>query len=71
MRKERILLILGILIAVLPYMGFPSLFRSILISIFGLLVSFIGYHFYISAKRRIYSEENNMQPFVDSNNPNQ
>ncbi|MEY2672070.1 MAG: hypothetical protein RL687_487 [Candidatus Parcubacteria bacterium] len=71
MRKERILLILGILIAVLPYLGFPNLFRSILISIFGLLVSFIGYHFYVNTKKRIYSEENNMQPFVDSNNTNQ
>lgn len=71
MRKERILLIVGILIAVLPYLGIPGFFRSLLISIFGLLVSFVGYHFYRNAKKRIYSEENNMQPFVDSNNPNQ
>lgn len=71
MRKERILLILGILIAILPYLGVPSFFRSLFISVFGLLVSFIGYHFYKSAKKRIAVEENHMQSFVDSTNLNQ
>ncbi|MBP6931126.1 MAG: hypothetical protein KBD48_00175 [Candidatus Pacebacteria bacterium] len=71
MRKERILLIVGILIAILPYMGIPSFFRSLFISVFGLLVSFIGYHFYKSAKKRILSEENHMQSFVESANINQ
>lgn len=71
MRKERTLLILGILIAILPYLGFPSLFRSLLISVFGLLVSFVGYHFYKNTKKRIAEEENHMQSFVDSTNINQ
>ena len=67
MRKERTILFLGILIALFPYLGFPSLFRSISISILGLIVSFISYYLYLAAKQRSASSSNT-QSFVDSNN---
>lgn len=71
MRKERTLLILGVLIMIAPYLGFPSLFRSLLITCFGFLVLVIGYSFYKNTKKKIALEENNMQSFVESKNIDQ
>ncbi len=46
MRKERILLILGIWIAVLPYLGFPSFWKHILFSISGMILIYHSYQMY-------------------------
>ncbi|MEX2028830.1 MAG: hypothetical protein WD988_05015 [Candidatus Curtissbacteria bacterium] len=43
MHKARILLILGIWVAVLPYLGFPSSWKNILFSLTGLGLVFFSY----------------------------
>lgn len=68
MRKERILLITGILIVIFPYLGIPDLFRSLLISILGLIVFFVGYRFYFIARNNMKNDDSIMKPFVDSQN---
>lgn len=43
MRKARIFLILGVWVAILPYLGFPQSWKSILFSLSGLFLAYIGY----------------------------
>jgi len=46
MSKIKIILILGIWVAILPYLGFPYSFKNILFSITGLAFVGIGYLLY-------------------------
>lgn len=43
MNKLRILLALGVLIAILPYLGFPYIIKNILISLSGFGVIYLSY----------------------------
>jgi len=53
MRTARILFILGIWIAILPYLGFPMFWKNILLLISGLVVAYEGYRIY----RQMHKEE--------------
>ncbi|MEI7688761.1 MAG: hypothetical protein WCI91_01095 [Candidatus Nomurabacteria bacterium] len=66
MRKERTLLILGIFVALLPYMGFYESWRKILFMILGLSIVYISYLFYIEAKARLDKEDNKIKSFIDN-----
>lgn len=66
MRKERALFIIGLLIMVLPYSGFPSFWRTFLLFILGLFTVYIAYLFYLQAKKNIPKEENHSKTFVDN-----
>jgi hypothetical protein len=46
MRKARVLLIAGIWIAVLPYLGIPYYWKNILLSVSGLAVAVWAYFSY-------------------------
>ena len=46
MRKARTFLILGVWIAILPYLGFPYSWKNILFTITGLVVIFLSYLMY-------------------------
>jgi len=50
MKRARILLFLGIWVAVLPYLGFPSSWKSILFTISGLGLIYFSYIFYKESK---------------------
>ena len=50
MRKARVLFVLGVWIAVLPYLGFPSLWKNILLTLSGLGVALWGYLSYRELK---------------------
>jgi len=52
MRKIRAVLILGIWVAVLPYLGFPYLWKNILFSISGLGFIYLSFVFYREFKLR-------------------
>lgn len=43
MSKKRTLIILGILIAIIPFLGFPREFREVLTVILGLIVSILAF----------------------------
>ena len=57
MSKERIFLILGIWVAVLPYLGFPYLIKNILFSITGLGIIYLSYLMYRKTKREEVQEK--------------
>jgi len=46
MLKARIFLILGIWVAVLPYLGFPSTLKSVLFSMTGLVFIYLSFVIY-------------------------
>jgi hypothetical protein len=66
MRKERTLLILGVWVAVLSYLGFPQDWRRILFLITGFLIIYLAYLFYIEAKIRILKNDNHSKSFIDN-----
>ncbi len=57
MRRERILLILGIWVAVLPYLGFPYSWKNVLFSISGLILIYYSYVFYKEFKIKEHREK--------------
>ncbi|MGH7249842.1 MAG: hypothetical protein ACREGC_02610, partial [Minisyncoccia bacterium] len=46
MRKARILLVLGIWIAILPYLGFPYSWKNVLTVLSGLVLIYMSYRVY-------------------------
>ncbi len=66
MRKERTLFIMGIWVAILPYLGFYESWRKILFFITGLGLVYLSYLFYTEAKNRLGKDENRVKSFVDN-----
>jgi len=52
MRKERILLILGIWVAILPYLGFPIFWKNLLFSTSGIVLVYYSYVLYREYKAK-------------------
>ena len=52
MRKERILLLLGVWVAVLPYLGFPYSWKDILFVLTGLGIIYLSYSFYTESETK-------------------
>ncbi|KKQ88188.1 MAG: hypothetical protein UT09_C0002G0026 [Parcubacteria group bacterium GW2011_GWF2_38_8] len=52
MNKIKIVLILGVWTAVLPYSGFPIYFKNILFSVSGLLIAYFSYLLYKESKTK-------------------
>lgn len=46
MRRERILLILGIWVAILPYLGFPYFWKNTLFTLSGIILIYHSYALY-------------------------
>ncbi|MEK7551794.1 MAG: hypothetical protein AAB534_00040 [Patescibacteria group bacterium] len=44
MAKNNFIIILGIIVAILPFLGFPQKFKTLLFVLFGLLISLLAYH---------------------------
>lgn len=66
MRKEKTLLIIGIWVAVLPYLGFYESWRKGLYILTGLAIVYLAYLFYAEAKARLSKDENRIKSFVDN-----
>lgn len=66
MRKERTLFIVGVWVAILPYLGFPESWRKVLFLITGVALVYLAYLFYAEAKIRLSKEENRIKSFVDN-----
>jgi membrane protein implicated in regulation of membrane protease activity len=66
MRKERTLLILGLWVAILPSLGFPNSWRTVLFVITGIALMYLAYLFYKQAKERMPKNEENLQTFTDN-----
>ncbi len=69
MRKARILLFLGVWVAVLPYLGFPATLKNILFLISGLILSYFGYVFYTEFKAKENETKKNVfDSFLENHN---
>ena len=66
MRKEKTLLIIGIWVAVLPFLGFPDTWRKILFVISGLMLVYLAYLYYEQVKSLISRDENTSKTFIDN-----
>jgi hypothetical protein len=79
MQKARILLFLGIWIAILPYLGFPYSWKNILLTITGLGIVYISYTLYRNYKIQEnqektfdnFSENNDFERNKESENTDQ
>ena len=63
MRKVRMLLITGIWVAVLPYLGFPQFYKNILFSLTGFVVMYFSYVWYRENKK----EDKSFDTFSENN----
>lgn len=66
MRKEKTLFIIGLWIAVLPFLGFPDSWRKVFFLITGLAVMYLAYLFYLEVKSRLAKDVNNSKTFIDN-----
>jgi len=66
MRKERTLFIIGMWVAILPYLGFYENWRKIFFLITGAGIIYLAYLFYTEARVRIDKDENRIKSFVDN-----
>ena len=70
MKTARTLLILGIWIAILPYLGFPYSWKKILLTLSGLGVAYVAYILYKKEKiehdTKLQENLNNLQKEVSA-----
>ena len=66
MRKEKTLFIIGLWVAVLPFLGFPINVRKVLFLLTGLAVMYLAYLFYLEVKARLIKDLNQSKTFVDN-----
>ena len=67
MQKVRILLILGVFITILPYLGFPYSWKDVLYTLSGLVFIFLSYLLYKDYKVK-ENQENTFDNFSENNN---
>lgn len=67
MWKTRILLILGIWITILPYLGFPYSWKDVLITLSGLGLIGVSYMLYQESKIKEIIEEKPFDNFSENN----
>lgn len=69
MRKTKLLLGLGLLVTVMPYLGFPFALRNLLVSLCGLGVMYIGllmYNQYKRSNKETYETFSENDDFVEA-----
>ncbi len=66
MRKERTLFIIGLWVIVLPFSGFPSLWKTFLFGMTGIALVYLSYLFYLQVKKSIPKDQNHSKTFVDN-----
>ena len=64
MSKQRMLVILGVLVAIMPFSGFPSSWRTIFFLIFGVSIIVLAYQ--IDKIIKHLKKENELTSFVDN-----
>jgi hypothetical protein len=67
MIKSRIFLILGIWVAVLPYLGFPYSWKDVLFTITGFVLIYLSYVLYREYKEKEISQKT-FDNFRENNN---
>lgn len=68
MRKEKTLFIIGLWVMVLPFLGFPKTWRTVLFVVTGVALVYLTYLFYMESKTRLTKSEDQAKTFVDNIN---
>ena len=66
MLKVRVLLIIGIWVTVLPYLGFPYSWKDILFTLSGIGIVYISYVLYKELKLKEVKEEKTFDNFREN-----
>ncbi len=66
MRKERTLFVLGIWVAIVPFLGFTNAMRKGIFMLTGIALIYLAYLFYIQTKARARKDDTRMKSFVDN-----
>lgn len=66
MLKERKLFLIGVWVAILPFLGFFESWRKILFVLTGMGIIYLAYLFYNEAKERNSKDENVIKSFIDN-----
>jgi hypothetical protein len=66
MRKEKTLFIIGLWVIVLPFLGFPGSWKTILFVLTGLALVYLSYLFYMEVKARLAKSDNQTKSFIDN-----
>lgn len=66
MRKAYTLLIMGVWVAVLPYLGFPRSWKDLLMTLSGLGIIYISYVFFKESKMNEVKEEKTFDNFSEN-----
>ncbi len=66
MSKAKIFLTIGVWVAILPYLGFPSVFKNILFLITGLLIMYMSYNLYLESKKDLPKNEQSFDNFSEN-----
>jgi len=66
MRKEKTLLIIGVWVSILSFLGFPIFWRKILFLITGLAIIYLAYLFYLEFKNRREKDKSHSKTFIDN-----
>jgi hypothetical protein len=66
MRKEKTLFIIGLWVIILPFLGFPNNWRTVLFFITGLAIMYLAYLFYLEVKARLAKNADQSKTFVDN-----
>jgi len=66
MRKEKTLLIIGLWIIILPFLGFPDIWRKIFFILTGISIMYLAYLFYLEFRVRQAKNINHSKTFVDN-----
>ncbi len=66
MRKTKILLVLGLFISILPYLGFPYAMKNLLISASGLAVLYVSFMIYMRDREGV-KEKQVFENFSENN----
>jgi len=70
MNRARIILALGIWVAILPYLGFPYTLKSIIFVITGLGIMYLSFVIYREVKNSRDNFKKVFENFSESNNKN-
>lgn len=66
MRKEKTIFLVALWIIVLPFLGFPGNWKTVISVLTGVALIYLGYLFYMEAKERLAKIENQAESFIDN-----
>ncbi len=66
MRKEKALFFIGLFILILPFLGFPNSWKTVLFVIIGTIIIYLAYLFYAEVKDRLARNSTETKTFIDN-----